>query len=532
MFRFEGYTLDVARASLRTAHRDVPLRPKAFEVLRYLVENADRLVTKDELIQAIWPNVIVTDEALTHCVSEVRQAIGDGGQAIIKTVPRRGYRFAAAVTRPIKNAEGPPSAAAEVKGAAFGPDAGGGLTAELSLPDKPSIAVLPFSNMSGNPEEDYFADGMAEEIITALSRCVWLFVIARNSSFTYKGKVVDVRQVGRELGVRYVLEGSVRRAGNRLRFTGQLIDCSSGAHIWADRFEGTTSDVFDLQDLFTASVVAAIEPKMQLAEIERLNHKPTMNLDAYDLVLRAQQLVDEFTEESLAAALRHLEQALAIDPTHAAAMALAAYCRAQLVAQGWTQDLETEAKEGLRLASRAIELGKDDGNVFWMAAYAVLNLQPDAPRARELAYRSLELNPNSAIALGMAGRAELHSGNTSKALELLYRAERLSPREPRGWFITAGIAVAYFHEGRFDEAIAACRRTLNLNPRQAGLLRTLAACLVKQGRQSEAAEVARKVLEADPQLTLTRLGARAIYLMNSKTWNEFSAALRIAGIPE
>jgi TolB-like protein/DNA-binding winged helix-turn-helix (wHTH) protein/Tfp pilus assembly protein PilF len=532
MFRFEGYTLDVARASLRTAHRDVPLRPKAFEVLRYLVENADRLVTKDELIQAIWPNVIVTDEALTHCVSEVRQAIGDGGQAIIKTVPRRGYRFAAAVTRPIKNAEGPPSAAAEVKGAAFGPDAGGGLTAELSLPDKPSIAVLPFSNMSGNPEEDYFADGMAEEIITALSRCVWLFVIARNSSFTYKGKVVDVRQVGRELGVRYVLEGSVRRAGNRLRFTGQLIDCSSGAHIWADRFEGTTSDVFDLQDLFTASVVAAIEPKMQLAEIERLNHKPTMNLDAYDLVLRAQQLVDEFTGESLAAALRHLEQALAIDPTHAAAMALAAYCRAQLVAQGWTQDLETEAKEGLRLASRAIELGKDDGNVFWMAAYAVLNLQPDAPRARELAYRSLELNPNSAIALGMAGRAELHSGNTSKALELLYRAERLSPREPRGWFITAGIAVAYFHEGRFDEAIAACRRTLNLNPRQAGLLRTLAACLVKQGRQSEAAEVARKVLEADPQLTLTRLGARAIYLMNSKTWNEFSAALRIAGIPE
>jgi TolB-like protein/DNA-binding winged helix-turn-helix (wHTH) protein len=532
MFQFEGYTLDVARSSLRTADRDVQLRPKAFEVLRYLVENADRLVAKDELIRAIWPNVIVTDEALTHCVSEARQAIGDVRQAMIKTVPRRGYRFAAAVSRITPDAGGPPAAAAEVKGAPFSSDAGRGLTPELSLPDKPSIAVLPFSNMSGNPEEDYFADGMAEEIITALSRCAWLFVIARHSSFTYKGNGVDVRQVGRELGVRYVLEGGVRRAGNRLRFTGQLIDCSSGAHIWADRFEGTTSDVFDLQDLFTASVVAAIEPKMQLAEIERLKHKPTTNLDAFDLFLRAQQLADEFTGESLAAALHQLEQALTIDPTYAAAMALAAYCRAQRVSQGWTQDLEAEAKEGLRLVSRAIELGKDDGNIFWMAAYAVLRLQMDAPRARELAYRSLELNPNSAVALAMAGRAELHSGNTSKALELLFRAERLSPRDPRGWFIKGGIAAAFAHERRFDEAISACERGLSLNPRDTGMLRTLAVCLVKQGRQSEAAEVARKVLEAEPQLTLTSLRARTMHLMNSKLWNEVAAALGIAGIPE
>jgi TolB-like protein len=227
MFQFEGYTLDVARSSLRTADRDVQLRPKAFEVLRYLVENADRLVAKEELIRAIWPNVIVTDEVLTHCVSEARKAIGDVRQAMIKTVPRRGYRFAAAVSQIITDAGGPPAAAGEVKGAPFSSDASRGFTLELLLPDKPSIAVLPFSNMSGNPEEDYFADGMAEEIITALSRCTWLFVIARNSSFTYKGKGVDVRQVGRALGVRYVLEGSVRRAGHRLRFTGQLIDCSS-----------------------------------------------------------------------------------------------------------------------------------------------------------------------------------------------------------------------------------------------------------------------------------------------------------------
>jgi len=440
--------------------------------------------------------------------------------ARIATVCGLGFCAAAISKNPIEKELAP-----------SGPDGGRRLTAELSLLGKPSIAVLPFSNMSGNPEEDYFADGMAEEIITALSRCAWLFVIARNSSFTYKGNAVDVRQVGRELGVRYVLEGSVRRAGDRLRFTGQLIDCSSGVHIWADRFEGTTSDIFDLQDQFTASVVAAIEPRLQLAEIERLKHKPTTSFDAYDLVLRAQQLADEFTGASTAAALRNLEQALAIDPSYAAAMALASYCRAQLVVQGWAQAPEAEAKEGLRLVSRAIELGKDDGNVFWMAAFAVLFLQKDPLRARDLAHRSLELNPNSAMALAMAGRGELLSENPSKALELLYRAERLNPREPRGWFITGGIANACLLEGRFDEAISACTRALDLNPRNTPMLRVLAACLIKQGRQSEAAETVRKVLDAEPQLTLTILRARFMW-MNSKVWDEYSAALRIAGIPE
>jgi TolB-like protein len=510
-FLFENYALDTDRRELRCGADAIPVEPQVFDLLAYLIKNRDRVASKDDLVAAIWGGRIVSESALTTRINAARCAIGDSGaeQRLIKTLARKGLRFVGAVREEAN------------------PDP----KAELLLPNKPSIAVLPFSNMSGNPEEDYFADGMAEEIITALSRCASLFVIARNSSFIYKGKVVDVRQVGRELGVRYVLEGSVRRAGNRLRFTGQLVDTSSGTHIWADRFEGTTSDVFDLQDVFTASVVAAIEPKLQLAEIERLKHKPTTNLGAYDLFLRAQQLADEFTGERMAAAFHYLEQALAIDPNYAVAMALAAYCRAQLVGQGWTQDLEEQAREGLPLAWRAIELGKDDGNVFWMAAYAVLRLQKDVGRARELAYRSLELNANSAIALGMAGRAELHSGNTGKALELLFRAERLSPREPRGWFIQGGIAAAYLHEGRYDEANSACRRALSLNPRDTGMLRTLTVCLVKQGRQSEAAEVARKVLDAEPQLTLTRLGVRAMHMMKSH-WNEYSAALRIAGIPE
>ena len=275
------------------------------------------------------------------------------------------------------------------------------------MPGRPSIAVLPFANMSEDPGQDYFADGMTEEVITALSRCTWLFVIARNSSFTYKGKTVDVRQVGRELGVRYVLEGSIRRVGGRVRLFGQLIDASSGGHIWADRFEGDMSDVFELQDRLTESVVAAIEPELQTAEIQRLKRKPAANLDAYDLLLRAQQLEYECTEESLTAALGCLKDALAIDPAYAPAMALAAYCYAGGSIQGWSHDVGAYAKEGLRLALRALEHGKDDGNVLWMAAYAVRRLDQDVQRARELAYRSLALNPNSAIAMAVAGWMEV-----------------------------------------------------------------------------------------------------------------------------
>jgi tetratricopeptide (TPR) repeat protein len=223
-------------------------------------------------------------------------------------------------------------------------------------------------------------------------------------------------------------------------------------------------------------------------------------------------------------------RALTIDPNYAVAMALAAYCRAQLVHQGWAQDLDAQAEEGLRLVSRAIELSKD-GNVFWMAAYAVLHLQMDPARARELAYGSLELNPNSAVALATAGRIEIHWGNAQRGLELLHHAERLSPREPREWLIAMGIAIAHMQAGRVDEGISACRRSLSRNPRNAMTLRMLAVGLVKQGRQSEAAQVARKVMDIDPQVTLTRMRARAMFV-NAEFWNEFSAALRIAGIPE
>jgi TolB-like protein/cytochrome c-type biogenesis protein CcmH/NrfG len=524
LYLFEDFALDIDRRELCRGSILVSMAPQVFDLLEYLVRNRERVVSKDDLIASIWCGRIVSESALSTRINAARCAIDDTGeeQRLIRTLPRKGVRFIGAVREEQKPA---PVQQPEVAMAAERP------SPALNFPDRPSIAVLPFANMSGDAEQDYFAEGMAEEIITALSRCSWLFVIARNSSFTYKGKAVDVRQVGRELGVRYVLEGSVRRGGDRLRFTGQLIDATSGAHIWADRFEGDVGDVFALQDLFTGSVVAAIEPKLQLAEIERLKHKPATNLDAYDLLLRAQQLEYEFTEESLAAALRYLEQALVIDPTYAPTMALAAYCYAQRHTQSWTQEPEAEAKYGLRLALRAIELGKDDANVLWMAAYAVWRLQMDADRARELAHRSLQLNPNSAVAMALAGRIETFLGDIDQSLQLLARAERLSPRDPRGWFITTGMAHAYFKEGRFDEAASAAKKALNQNPRFTIALRLLAASLVKQGRLSNAAEVMREVISIEPQLTLTKLRARLMF-MDENDWHIYSAALRLAGLPE
>jgi TolB-like protein/Tfp pilus assembly protein PilF len=402
----------------------------------------------------------------------------------------------------------------------------------LALPEKPSIAVLPFTNMSDDPKQDYFADGMAEEIITALSRCRWLFVIARNSTFTYKGKAVDIREVGRDLGVRYVLEGSVRRAGDRLRFTGQLIDTTTGSHIWADRFEGDLSDVFGLQDRFTESVVAAIEPNLQLAEIERLKSKPAANLDAYDLLLRAQQLEYEFTEQSLAGALQYVKQALAIDPGYASAMALAACCYAGRNIQGWAQAPAGEAAEGLALASRAVELRKDDGNVLWMAAYAVWRLAFDARRARELAYRSLRLNPNSAIALAITAWMEAQMGEPAKAIEMYQRAERLSPRDPRGWLFATGMGMALFYLERFDEAAYWAEKALVDNPRCTIALRTLAGSLAKMGQREQAAVVVRKVLHVEPQLTLSIWRARLKWLDETPWGNRYVEALRLAGLPE
>jgi TolB-like protein len=301
----------------------------------------------------------------------------------------------------------------------------------LTLPNKPSIAVLPFQNMSGDAEQEYFADGIVEEIITALSRIRWLFVIARNSSFTYKGRAVDVKQVGRELGVRYILEGSVRKAGNRVRITGQLIDASTGAHIWADRFEGELANIFDLQDQVTASVVGVIEPKLEQAEIERAKRKPTGSLDAYDHYLRGLAGVHQWTQEGNVEALSHFKRAIELDPNFASAFGMAARCYSQRVGFAWVTDRSQEVAETQRLARRAGELGKDDAVALSTAGQALVVVVGEASEAAALIDRALKLNP---IWHGRGSLAALHeyrSINWMMRLTTLARPCVLVRRTPR-----------------------------------------------------------------------------------------------------
>jgi TolB-like protein/Flp pilus assembly protein TadD len=515
-YLFDDFALDTDRRELRRGGALVSVEPQVFDLLVYLIRNRGRVVSKDDLLASVWGGRIVSESALFSRINAARGALADNGedQRLIKTLPRQGVRFVGSVRD-----EEPVSLDTEQQGSS------------LHLPSKPSIAVLPFTNMSGDPEQEYFADGMAEEIITALSRCSWLFVIARNSSFTYKGRNVDVRQVGRELGVRYALEGSVRRSGNRLRIMGQLVDATSGAHIWADRFDGDAGDVFALQDRITGDVVGAIEPKLQRAEIERLRHKHTPDLDAYELLLRAQALEYEFTEQSLAQALAHLEQALTIDPAYAPAMALAAFCYAERHMQGWSASREADIAEGLRLAQRALDLGIEDAGVLWMVAFALWVLGGNPHQATEIADRSLQLNPNSAIALTIAGFAEVLSGRSEKALELLLRAERLSPRNPRAWYADTAMAWTHFVAGQFEQAAARAHKAWAQNPRFKPPPRILAASLARLSRMDEAAQVVQQTLKTEPHLTVTKFRRRLGY-MEADILEAFMGALRTAGFPE
>ena len=332
-FLFEDYVLDLDRRELTRGSKAIAIGPQVFDLLAYLVRNREHVVSKDNLLDAVWGGRIVSESTLTSHINAVRKAIGDNGeeQRLVRTIARKGFRFVGEV-RETDAPDGFSSPKAE--SAASDETAAPART----LPDKPSIAVLAFQNLSGDAEQEYFADGVVEDIITALSRIRWLFVIARNSSFTYKGRAVDVKQISRELGVRYVLEGSVRRAANRVRITGQLIDAAAGTHLWAERFEGSLDDIFELQDQVATSVVGAIAPQLERAEIERAKRKPTEHLGAYDYYLRGMADLHRGTREAIDEALRLFEKAIELDPDFASAYATASWCHLWRKVNGWMID--------------------------------------------------------------------------------------------------------------------------------------------------------------------------------------------------
>jgi len=405
----------------------------------------------------------------------------------------------------------------------------------LTLPDKPSIAVLPFQNMSGDPEQEYFADGMVEDITTAIARLPWLFVIARNSSFTYKGKSVDMKQVGRELGVRYVLEGSVRKAGTRVRITGQLIDTATGTHIWADRIDGSLEDVFELQDQVASGVAGAIEPKLRLAEMERAARKPTDSLDAYDLHLRALAQSYRYSEEGFGEAVALLRQSLAIDPSYAPAAALIGWCRLLQRIQGWGAVSEADTAEAVRLARQAIETGRDDPETLWMAGFTIDTLA-GGERSTALAAidRALTLNPNSALAWCARGFVFSFQDRPDPAIEAQQRAMRLSPLDPLAYLFTAGIAFSHMIAGRYGEAIEWADRASHAQPRYIIPMRIKLACLGHLGHTEEARDLLVRVLDVQPGLTIAAWKASytTMSMFTPELLARYTDGLRKAGVPE
>lgn len=400
----------------------------------------------------------------------------------------------------------------------------------LALPDKPSIAVLPFQNMSGDPEQEYFVDGLVEDIITALSRISWFFVIARNSSFTYKGTSVDVRQVGRELGVRYVLEGSVRKAGNRLRITGQLIDSATGNHIWADRYDGAFEDVFELQDKVTSSVVSTIEPKVQESEIKRAQAKVTENLTAYDLYMRAVALLYDFNEEANGKALVLLERAISLDNRYSSAHGAVCWCMIDRNQQRWGNLEETRAR-GLQAARLAIEFGKDDAAALGLAGLATGVLGGGTDVGLAQCERAVALNPNSTVALATAGTLHSVAGNYEQALKYCEASMRLNPIDPNGFRTYSMIGWTQLNKGQPQTALGWADKALGEQPAFRTALGLRMAALALLGRTDEAVAIATRLKAQVPTATIAFFGANPLFPKDERR-ELIEAVLRQAGVPD
>ena len=517
-YAFGQFRLDAKAEILFRGGDPVVLGRRAVALLRVLVERPEVPVSKEELMETAWPGRAVEESNLSVQIAALRRALSEepGGEAWIKTLPRRGYRFVGPAVATIPGGvhlyESPAHPA-------------------LPLPDKPSIAVLSFQNMSGDPEQEYFADGVVEEIITALSRFRQLFVIARNSSFAYKGRQVDVKQIGRELGVRYVLEGSIRRAETRVRITGQLIDVATGANLWADRFDGPIKDIFDLQDRVTTSVVASIAPKLEQAEIERANRKPTESLDAYDYYLRGMAKIYRWTNESVNDALRLFSKAIDLDTEFASAYGAAAWCYYWRMVNGWRTDHTIDVADVVRLSRGAAEYGKDDAVALSLGGIALGRVARDLETGVAMIDRALVLNPNLASAWNGSGFLRTFLGNYELAIEHLEHAMRLSPLDRMLFHMKAVTALAHFLADRNEAALPLAEQACREQPNLVSALRLAAASNAFAGRMGQAREFIARALELDPNQRISNLKDR-IGPFKSQDFAKYVNGLRMAGLPE
>jgi TolB-like protein/Tfp pilus assembly protein PilF len=523
-YLFEDCAFDTSRRELHRGGKVVSVAPQVFDLLDYLIRNRERVVSKDDLIAAVWDGRIVSDTALTTRLNVARGAIGDSGeeQRLIKTLQRRGFRFVGAVREEAASDEaGPTNAVVPASQPA------------LALPDKPSIAVLPFQNMSGDPAQDYFADGVVEEIITSLSRKKGLFVIARSSSFSYKGKQFDVRQVASELGVRYVLEGSLRKVGSKIRVTGKLIEGVSGTHLWANRFEGNLEDIFDLQDQITSDAVNAIDPEIQRAEISRSKRKPATDLNAYDYFLRAiaAHHAEPITKESSLEARRLWKHALEIDPDYALALANFAAASIRLNANGWAEDRARTAIEAVEAARRALSIDRTDPDVLVRGGWTIGSQGRLPEEGIRLMDEGLSLDTNHALGWAWSSFLHVYLGNHGVALKRAQNALRLSPRDSQRHIMFAAMANSLFFQGDYEKAASFAEETIKLEFNQPYLRRLIIAAHAFGGRMTKAQAMLAQLLDADPAASISKF-AKAMPYHRPEDRARLDQGLRLAGLPE
>jgi TolB-like protein/cytochrome c-type biogenesis protein CcmH/NrfG len=519
-FFFSNQILDTDTRELSRSDMPISLEPQVFDLVVHLMENRDRVVSKDELIDKIWNGRHVAESTLTSRINAARKAVGDSGsaQALIRTIARKGFRFVGAVqTGSVGTASVEPATAPRDQE----------LLSALPASDRPGIAVLPFVNMSGDRTQEYFSDGISEDIITALSKLRWFFVIARNSSFVYKGRSVLINEIARELGVRYVVEGSVRRSGNQVRISAQLNDVSTGSHLWAERYDRGIADVFAVQDEITEAIVAAVEPHLYAAESFRAQRKPPGSLDAWDLVMRALSHYWRVTRQDNTVAQALLEKAIDIDPQYGKALGLLATSRIFGAHMGWA-DMVSVMPGATREALAAVEADSEDAWARLGLAYSYLFARrfDDAIAELELALR---LNPNFAFAQAFYAVTLCYSGRYEDGDIAVRRALRLSPRDPLSAIYCGVAAYVQFAARRYDEAIRLARESLRQRADFVGAHRVLTAAAGMSGDDELAAIALQGLRQVQPNISLAWI-AGELPMKQSEDREHYLEGMRRAGL--
>jgi TolB-like protein/tetratricopeptide (TPR) repeat protein len=516
LYSFGEYLVDVDRQELRRAGEVVAVEPLVFDVLEFLIRNRGHIVSKDALIAGVWDGRIVSDSTLNSRMSAARHAVGDSGgeQRVIRTVSRRGFQFIATVSQ--SGDSEPPERQAAV----------------TSRPRGIGIAVLGFASLPQGLAKDCFVDGLTEEIATALARFPWLSVTARSSSAAYDGWSVDIRQLGRDLGIHYVLEGSIRRNDARMRVSARLIDCPSATLIWASHFDARHDDMLDLQDDIGAKVVAALGPKLERVAITRVESRSRdIGSEAIEAYLRGLGCMYRWSKDGLGAALAHFERAIAIERDFAAAYAMAAYCYIQRKSYGWLQDRSVETEACAGLARCAAELGADDAMVLARAAHAISSVGGDIDDGAVLIERACALDPHLAAAWYVRGWINLFLGKHELAIEHLTQAMQLGFREPLAFKTRAALAYGYFFADRHDAAIAAARSALHTRPNYMTAMRVAAASQALAGRTEQARNLAVQMSGLDSTVCISKLH-NLIPFRRAQSLAKWGDALRLAGLPE